>query len=197
MGLPRIVFDGNNLNFPEQLTRFRPEPRVSRAQHTSDAGKTESLFRFRRDEIEVELASFTDDVFRNELVAFWAFASRGELFSFAFDRDDTVDTTIATSPVAKGATVIEVASTTGILDDTNYRLRSAAGGLNEEIVEVLSVSSPNVTLKVGTKFAYAVGDVFRSRFFYPSMKLPDDFRRFFRRLNINTETFTLEAVEQL
>lgn len=199
MGLPRIIYDSppNNLDFPEQLTRFRPEPRVNRVQHTSDAGKTENLFRFRRDEIRAELANFTDDAFRNELVAFWAFASRGEVFSFAFDRDDTVDTTIATSPVSKGATTFAVASTTGILADTNYRMRSAAGGLNEEIIEVQSVSPPNVTIKVGTKFAYAIGDIFRSRFYYPSLVLPEDVRRFFRRLNISTETFSLEAEEPL
>lgn len=199
MGLPRIVYDSpaKNLDFPEQLTRFRPEPRIFRAQHTSDGGKTESLFRFRRDEIRVELRDFVDDTFRDDLTAFWAWASRGEIFAFAFDRDDTVDTTITTSSVPKGTTTFAVADTTGILADTKYRLRSASGGLNEEIVEVQSVSAPNVTLKAGTKFAYVSGDIFRSRFYYPSLILPGDVRRFFRRLNINTETFSLEAEEPL
>lgn len=199
MGLPRIIWDTppNNLDFPEQLTTFRPEPRVNRAQHTSDGGKTENLFRFRRAEIEIELVNFTDDTFTDELEAFWAFASRGEVFAFAFDRDDTVDTTIATSPVSKGDTVFAVASTTGILADIKYRMRSAAGGLNEEIVEVQSVSSPNVTLKAGTKFAYAIGDIFRSRFYYPSMQLPSDIRRFFNRLNISTHTLSMSAEEPL
>lgn len=198
MGLPRIIWDSppNNLDFPEQLTRFRSRPRALRRQHTSDGGKTESLFRFRRDEIEAELADFTDDAFRDALDAFWAYASRGEVFAFAFDRDDTVDTTL-TVAASKGATTITVASTTGILPDTKYRLRSAAGGLNEETVEVQSVSSPNVTLKAGTKFAYAIGDIFRSRFYFPSMQLPADVRRFFSRLNLTTETFRIEAEEPL
>lgn len=199
MGLPRIIWDSppNNLDFPEQLTLWRPEPRVNRAQHTSDGGKTENLFRFRHDEIEVGLVNFTDDAFSDELEAFWAFASRGEVFAFAFDRDDTIDTTIATSAVSKGDTVITLASTAGILVDTKYRLRSAAGGLNHEVVEVDSIASPNVTLKVGTKFAYAIGDIFRSRFFYPSMQLPRDVRRFFNRLNLNTHTLSFSAEEPL
>lgn len=199
MGLPRFIWDSppNNLDFPEQLTRFRPEPRANRVQHTSDGGKTENLFRFRRDEFELELASFSDDAFEADLVAFWSFASRGEVFAFAFDRDDTIDTVIATSAVSKGDTVIEVADTTGIQIDTRYRLRSVAGGLNEEVVEVQSVSSPDVTLKVGTKFAYAIGDIFRSRFFYPSMQLPNDVRRFFNRLNLTTHTLSMSAEEPL
>lgn len=199
MSLPRIIWDSppNNLDFPEQLTVFRAEPRAFRVQHTSDGGKTENLFRFRRAEFELELASFTDDAFADELEAFWAYASRGEVFAFAFDRDDTIDTTIATSAVSKGDTVIEVASVTGILDDTKYRMRSAAGGLNEEVVEVLSVSAPDVTLKAGTKFAYAIGDIFRSRFYYPSMQLPSDVRRFFNRLNITTHTLSMSAEEPL
>jgi hypothetical protein len=199
MGLPRIIWDTppNNLDFPEQLTVWRPEPRVFRVQHTSDGGKTENLFRFRRAEFELELVSFTDDAFADELEAFWAFASRGEVFAFAFDRDDTIDTTIATSAVSKGDTVITLASTTGIAIDTKYRMRSAAGGLNEEIVEVDSIASPNVTLKAGTKFAYAIGDIFRSRFYYPSMQLPSDVRRFFNRLNITTHTLSMSAEEPL
>ena len=181
MSLPAVIFDGNTLSLPEQPTRFRHRPRGTRVQHTSQGGQTERLFRFHRDEIQVELTSYVDESFRNELEAFWSWASRGEEFGFALDNADKIDTTLAAG-ISKGATSLTVTSATGIVADQFYRLRNASGGENLEIVEVFSVAAPTVNLKVGTKFAYVTADIFRSRYFYPNMIIPENVRRFFSRL---------------
>lgn len=197
MSLPAVIFDGNTLSFPEQATGFRHRARTRRVQHTSQGAQTERFFRWTRDEIRVTLARYGDEDFRNDLEAFFAWSSAGNEFDFAFDNADKIDVTLAAAAI-KGATSVTVSSDPGIVVGNFYRLKNEGGGPNVEIIEVSSVaSSPVINLVNPTKFAYSIGDFFRSRYFYPNMILSEDVQRFFNQLNITTWTFELDAIENI
>jgi hypothetical protein len=173
MALPRIVYNSINLDFPEQLSDFT-YPRVRRAGvNTADGGVSETVRSGIWDELTIDVEMFNSSAFFDSLQAFWAWASRGKQFSFAFDNGRTVNTTLVNNESA-GATVIELAGTTGIIVNGKYVMTSA-DLLNREVVTVQSISAGvSVTLVAGIKFAYSAADGFRDWYYWPKLVTTDD-----------------------
>ena len=96
---PRIIWNGNILDFPELASRFDPERGIVRAVNRAQSGKSETIsLRFEdRMRIACEVLSRSQAEhlkFYRDLTAFWSWVARGNPFSFALDPTDTVDTTL-------------------------------------------------------------------------------------------------------
>lgn len=175
MGLPRIVFNSVNLDFPRPLSDYRIGDAFRGGKNTSDGGVTETVRAGTWDRVTIAMETFSDAAFFRALVAWWSWAGRGKQYSFAFDRDKVVNATLVNAE-SVGATVIELASITGIA--AGFYQMISADRLSREIVEVQSAAAGAATLVAGTKYAYAAGDVFRDINFYPKCVSQDDERPF-------------------
>jgi hypothetical protein len=178
---PRLTFDAIDLDLPH-LSAYRLRRDALGAANTADAGVTERVRTglYRGADIAVE--DMPVGASTRLLQAWWSWAERGRIYTFARDSAKTVNTTLAMAAAA-GATSIFVADATGLgSSGTPYRLR-AVDGLNEEIVTVrlVNVGTGEVSLSVGTslKFAYSVGDVLRDPDFWPAVVSSDRERPFF------------------
>jgi len=173
MALPRIVYAGINLDFPENVSELK-YPRVRRAgMNTADGGVSETVRSGIWDEVEIIVERFGTSAFYEAFQAFWSHASNGDQFSFALDSARTVNTTLVNAESA-GATVIELALTTGIIVNGLYIMESA-DLQKREVVQVASISAGvSVTLAAGTKFAYSAADTFRDWKFWPKLVTTDD-----------------------
>jgi hypothetical protein len=95
---PRIIWNGNLLDFPELLTRYDPDAQWIGAVNQSLTGKTETTTLRRTDMVRVacEVMSRTQtehEAFYESLLAWWSWAARGNPWSFAYDAAKTIDTT--------------------------------------------------------------------------------------------------------
>jgi hypothetical protein len=175
MGLPRIVYNSINLDFPRPLSDYRVGDVFRGGKNTADGGLTETVRAGTWDRVTIAMETFSQASFYRDLVAWWAWASRGKQYSFALDRDKVVNTTMVNAESA-GATVIELVSITGIA--AGYYQMISADRLSREIVEVQSAGGGAATLVTGTKYAYSAGDVFRDINFWPKCVTADDERPF-------------------
>ncbi len=94
MGNPRIVWNGNILDFPEQISRWDPQRIPTKNVNRAISGKVETLVLNKLDQLRISLAPHDTLQFHRDLQAFWSWASEGNSFAFAFDRNDRVDTTV-------------------------------------------------------------------------------------------------------
>jgi hypothetical protein len=175
MADPRIVFSGINLDFPRSLSDFNVGDVFRGGKNTSDGAVSETVRSGTWDRVNIAVEPFADASFYRALVAWWAWASRGKQYSFALDRNKTVDTTLFNAESA-GSTVIELTSTSGVAAGF-YQIISA-DRTSREIVQVASVGGGAATLSAGTKFAYAAGDIFRDINYWPKCVTADDERPF-------------------
>lgn len=91
-------------------------------------------------------------------------AQNGSAWTLALDSTNTVNTTITNSPAAD-ATVVTVASATGIVAGREYVLRNE---FDLEVVKVTGIAGLDLTLTEPLNFAFFAGDRFRAEMFWPA-----------------------------
>lgn len=172
MASPRITWNGNNLDL-EDLSDYRATRGKKAITSRADNGQSYTYIHETFDVVEVGIDSFNSTATRNALVAWWAWASQGKVYSFALDAAKTVNTTLSTSP-AVGATSFNVNSTSGITANRPYLVRDT-DGIEEEVVIVSSVSSSTVNFNTTPlKFAYTAGATFRDPDYFPKLETVDE-----------------------
>lgn len=181
MATPRIVFNSINLDFPEVIETLQARRTAGGGRSLSDGGVSERVRTSFADYLEIGMTVHSNAAFHAALTAWWAWASRGKQYSFAFDSAKVVNTTLVNNEAA-GATVIELTSTSGVAAG-NYLMRSA-DLLSEEIVAVASVGGGAATLSAGTKYAYTAGDNFREIYYWPKLVSVDDEAPFFEQAGL-------------
>ena len=173
MANPRIVWNGNNLDFPVPPSSYRAGRRANRVLEWSDGGVAGSLLKGFWDEVRLGLSNFDSQSFEDSLRAWWAWAGAGKQWSFALDSGNVQDRTMSS---ASTTTAIFLASTAGFVAGNRYLARSATGSF-EEVFTVLSITA-NVSLNISgatpLKNAYVSGDVVRSLDYYPKVVSLDD-----------------------
>lgn len=173
MALPRLIFDGVNVDFPQEVSGFEKLRKVRAKMAFSASGVSSKITEHLFDEVEIEVDNFADRAFYRRLQAWWAHAAQGKPYAFALDGADVVDTTID-GDAASGQKVIPLADTTGVLVGKFYRLRTA-DSLREEVIQVDSVSAGvSATAVENLIYSYASGDIFRSEDYFPKVVSLDD-----------------------
>ena len=175
MAAARIVWNANNLDFPEPLlSDFVAKPHSNRAFAYSDGNVSSVALKSIFWEGRIVLDKFTDAQFEADLHAWFSWAVQGKQYSVARDSSDVVNTTL-TQAQSAGDGVLKVASGTGITVGRRYLLRNVATR-EEEIVTVSAIAAPDVTLDGALWFPHEVGDVLRTQHYLPKVvSLDDDF----------------------
>lgn len=95
---PRITWDtgANILDFPELLTRYDPDAQYVGATNQSLSGKTETTTLRRTELVRIALEVMSrsqaeHEAFYVALLAWWSWAARGKLWTFAYDAEKSVD----------------------------------------------------------------------------------------------------------
>lgn len=168
MALPRATFNSKNVDFTKRPYVYEVHPYRSRVRALSASGLSDTLnvasgysvlIRFR------SFASSSEADLKTSLYELAQWAESGALWTFAFDRDITVSTTLDTAEAA-GSTSLGVASATGITSGRRYAL--------ESLTQVATVKATNsatdpVTIAVGLDNAFASGDRFREYDYFPML----------------------------
>lgn len=172
MGVPTIYYDtSKTVVFSESLSGYEYRRVVDVSDVRSRGGVTERDVRNAYDAVSIGLATWAGTSLYDQLVRWWAWASRGKSWALAIDADDRVDTTLGAGASA-GATSLTVASATGITAGRRYRVR-AVDGLTEEIVTVDAGygGGTTVALAAALGYAYASGAIFRSVDYFPALEV--------------------------
>lgn len=166
----RITYDSKNIDFPaaDDITLLQPSRNQEREENESASGKMEFINFYAVDDIELRIDDLSTDSFKDSLDAFWSWARQGKEFAFAYDTADMINTTLDGAAVS-GQKIIPLTSTSGIVAGQKYLIRAIATGY-EEIVEIDTINAGvSVVTVENLKFTYASGDLFRSRFYWPSL----------------------------
>lgn len=168
MAKPRIIYDGNNLDFPN-LASMLDLPRMRKAVVLfGDGGIHSTAQKTKFLEGVLTLENFQSINFERELHGWWSWARRGEVYSIALDLDEVGDTTLD-GAAAAAQKVIPLTATAGLTVGQQYRIYEIAGGA-EELVTIDTISAGvSVTLIDNLVFPFASGDIFRARDFVPKV----------------------------
>ena len=168
MANPRLIWNGNSLDFPGPLTGFSNKPvkerTIARSNGVVHAVNLSASWR----RLRIVLANFQDVAFWDALHAWWSWASEGNQYAFAMDSADVVDK-VTSGSAAAGQKDIPIADTSSIVAGRKYLVRQATGH-REEVVQVDTVTlNTKVTCLVNLKFSYVTADTFRSRDYLPKL----------------------------
>ena len=180
MGDPRIVWNGNDLDFPHGVSDLDVRP-VDQVSRQSTAGAiTETLLGGTWFEGRLSIRRFSSRGFFRNLMAWWSWARQGNQWAYAHDRTRTVDTTLDGTATA-GTKTIPLASTTGIVAGNEYLVWSADRLTFEPVVVDTISAGVSVDAVDDLLNTYASGDIFRDHRYFPKVVSIDD-RRPFREL---------------
>lgn len=166
----QITYNSKTITFPvDHLERLAQEPQrmalssasLSRIVETLNVAidcRITAAFRYFND------LETTHQTLRRNLLQWHAWASLGNAWTFAYDSDDAVLTTLAAGANA-GASEVEVSSATGIVVGGEYVIRSAT---SFEVVRASAVNGTTLTLQETLNAAFADGDRFRSLRYWPA-----------------------------
>lgn len=165
----RITYNGKHFDFTVAPYRLQINPDRRVLRNISASGKQETL-NVRSDLIvdigfrNLQNRVAADATLKRYLLQWLMWAEAGMPWTLARDYTDMVLTTL-TGNEAAGQTVIGLTSTTGIVADRQYVIRSE---VQLEVVKVLSVdSSVQVTLTESLNHPYSTGDRFRTEQYWP------------------------------
>lgn len=185
MANPAIIYNpgsgSRTILLPTAIEDLRGPGRVpERLSKRTRSGVEMSHFYDFHEEHEIVLSRMsTDDTtvqtFIDSLVAFWAWAGKGGTFAFALDSAavGTVDRFVFNTPAPSGQKIIELTSLSNIVVDSKYHIEGgpwpSGGAAAREVVKVQLVGTPAgcVTVYDNLIYSYIVGDIFRSRYYWP------------------------------
>ena len=173
MGLPRIAYNGKNIDLPEDVSVLPWEPRVVATQTRTVGGIVETLVQRTDVMVTVEwdlLASDgdSDTTRKRQLRQLSQWAQAGNAFAFARDRDKTVHTALD-ADAAAGDSGVTVEDAAGIAAGDECVIRDA---VRSELVRAASVSGTTVTLEEVLDFDWSAGARFRHAEFWPARLAP-------------------------
>jgi hypothetical protein len=173
----RITYGGTGsplvaktIDFPEYVYRMTPPEYVRQTLVNKSASGVVETLTVRTDVlIELGFRSFPNSTsayatLKRNLKQWLLWAQAGETWTIALDSTDTVLTTLAGNPV-EGDVTFALASTTGIVAGRSYVIRN---DVDVEIVKVLSVASPNITIVEPLNVGFFLGDRFRTEMYWPA-----------------------------
>lgn len=176
MGLPRIVYNGKNIDLPEDVSMRLWDPFVIGARNQSILGAVEFLTQRTdiRGEVTWEMLSSSgssDSTRRRQFRQLSTWAQEGRLFYVARDRDITVNTTLA-SDVAAGASTFSVSSASGMTAGMQLVIRD---GLRAELVQIDTggISGTTITPIETLNFGFSAGARVRYVEYWPA-RLPEN-----------------------
>ena len=170
--MPRITFNNTTVDVLIDEDSLEVDYIQERSQKRSGSGKTQTINQHGIQEMRFS-AVLTEALYR-QLVAWWAWARQGKVFSFAFDATKTGDTTL--DDAAAAAQKVIPLTGTGDFTAGDYCLIRAADNDDEfEIVEIASISAGVSVTAVGNLVnSYTSGDVFRHWEYWPDVISLDD-----------------------
>lgn len=175
MANPRIIWNANNLDFPEPLlSDFVAKPHSSRVLSHSDGNVASVALKSLYWEGRILLDKFTDAQFEADLHAWFSWAVQGKQYAIARDSADVVNTTLTAAATA-GDSALVVVSNAGLVVGNRYLLRNIATR-EEEIVRIFAFGGPNITTYAGIKYSHPIGAILRTIHYLPKVvSLDDDF----------------------
>ena len=172
MANPKIVWNGNTLNFPGPLTGYKAQKMLDESTARSGGVVHATALAAAYYKIRVMLDRFDNNAFWLALRAWWSWAAEGQQYAFALDSADVVDKTLNGSAAA-GQKDIPMADTSSVVVGQIYLVRQAIGQ-RDEIVQVASVTlNTKVTAVANLLFSYISGDIFRSVNYFPKLVRSD------------------------
>jgi hypothetical protein len=176
VGFPLITYNSKTINFPDRAYRLQIDSPRHMTSNRSASGFAEDL-KIRADvQVDVGFRWFpnasTSD-FKRQLKQWHVWAQEGRAWNFGIDSTDTVFTTLSASAAA-GATVLSLATMTGVAVDGLYIVRNT---LDLEVVKVTALNTPGagqVTIADPLNFSYFLGDRFRSERVWPGRLLSNE-----------------------
>lgn len=167
----RIIWNSNNVDVlinDESIQRaFKVEGNVNRSAN----GKTETINIYNWGEPVIFNAVFLEAVYR-QLLAFWAWAEQGKVFSFNMDSANVGNTTFDAGAAA-GQKVCPVAATAAFATSDVVLIRSA-DRTKYEIGVVASIQDGvSLTMTDNLYYTYASADIVRHWDYYPALILPE------------------------
>jgi hypothetical protein len=166
--LPRISYNGMNLDFPEHLDGdgFLVDYPFEGQYRLGVSGKGEEIITRRVDtRVRIKATRLRDQTFRRELENWWEWARTGQPWTFALDPSKTFQTTIATT-ASTGTNRLRLSTVRSLEIGDVYFIRNAA--YQHELVRVVSIdpSVNDVFLERRLNFNYELGDIFRFIHFF-------------------------------
>jgi len=167
----RIIWNSNNVDLTIDEQSIQRALKVEGAINRSANGKTETINIYNFGEPVMFSAIFEEAVYR-QLIAFWAWAEQGNVFSFNMDSANIGNTTFDAGAAA-AQKVCPVAATTAFAVDDVVLIRSAAR-TEYEIGVIASISAGvSITMDDNLYYTYASGDLMRHWDYYPALILAD------------------------
>lgn len=181
---PRITFTPDfsgatavNVDLPETVTRYRVGPATDRSQAVSLGRKAYSVTHSAWWECEVEIKSIrpTETLTLATIIAWQTHALAGGEFSFALDRDQTFDETLAVA-ASQGDTQLEHTTTTVTIASGDWLcLEEVNDPFLYEWAQVATIdSSVDITLVEQINHDLSIGAIVRHRDYWPSCILSAD-----------------------
>ena len=166
--MPRITFNSINIDIKIGANSLKRIPRAVFTQNISGAGNIEQI-----NEYQIEAYSFDSyysiDEWRKLYTFFYGWALLGKTWSFAMDKDKTVNTTLDGAANASQK-VVPLTSTTGIKAGDTLILIPAAGQYREAIKVAKINAGESITAVDNLIFSHTSGDVCRHDEYFPSVK---------------------------
>ncbi len=174
MANPSIIYNPSGtpieIVFPEELSDWTEPDDAERSTLVSEGGVVASYFQHSFGKLMVDITRMPRNAaFEDAIHAAWGWLKRGGEFAFAFDSADKVSSTVRVA-TAVNATVIPVVSSSSFVNGQPYLIESIYGGYATQrfVVSNKDVSlSPSLTADRNMIYPYVVGDVVRSRRYFP------------------------------
>jgi|SRR6185295_6920993 len=169
MGLPRITYNGVNIDFLNDIDELDPQYPDQNPKNTAVSGVGEALIA--RNDVIVHFGQSMeiDEDLKRKLRNWHEWAKKGRPWTIARDRDEVVLVQLAV-PADEGDATIELTDTSGVVVGKQYVIRTET---LLQVVKVASVSVPIVTLEEPLDYDFPGGSRFRSEMFWPGRLIPN------------------------
>jgi hypothetical protein len=163
-GLPRIRYNGKNIDLPAYPVRWQATPEPAGLVNVGPIGQIDTIL-YPRMEFRVTgmfevIASAT---LRTQLTNFQQWALKGNPWSVALNSSRVVDTTLIVA--ASVTATLELNDATGVIIGEIYKLMDSS---NFELVTIAGISGNTVTLAEAVLTTYAIGTKLRDQNYFPA-----------------------------
>ncbi len=163
MGLPRLTYNGIDVDFLTDLDELDPQYPDLNIKNTAASGTGETLIQRNDVIVRAGLSMEIDPDLKRQLRNWFEWAKKGKPWTFARDRSETVLCQLV-GDFDAGDTTIELTDTSGVVVGKQYVLRTDT---LLQVVKVASTSAPLVTLEEPLTYDFPSGSRFRSELYWP------------------------------
>lgn len=164
----QLSYNSKVITIPKTHYRFLSDDSGTSLINRSASGLVETLNVSPSAMISIGWQNFICDnathiTLKRNLAQWFQFAREGGDWTLALDSSEVANTATAVASTST-ATLLTLASTSGINTNGQYVLRSKA---HMDLVKVTSVTATQVGLAESVNYAYAAGSRFRAQMFWP------------------------------